>query len=147
MKEYETYSPEETFALGKQLGAQAESGGIYCLDGDLGVGKTVFTQGFARGLGISEPVCSPTFTIVQEYDGGRLKLNHFDVYRIADPEELEEIGYEEYFFGNGVCLVEWAQLVPELIPEDAVHILIEKAPEKGFDYRRVRIGGKEEMRT
>lgn len=147
MKEYETYSPDETFALGRQLGEQAESGGIYCLDGDLGVGKTVFTQGFARGLGISEPVCSPTFTIVQEYDGGRLKLNHFDVYRIADPEELEEIGYEEYFFGDGVCLVEWAQLVPELIPEDAVHILIEKAPEKGFDYRRVRIGGKGEMRT
>lgn len=140
-KEYETFSSAETFALGKELGESARAGEIYCLDGDLGTGKTVFTQGFACGLGIEEPVSSPTFTIVQEYEGGRLKLNHFDVYRIGSPEELEEIGYEEYFYGDGVCLVEWAQQIPELIPEEAVHIVIEKDLDRGFDYRRICIEG------
>ena len=135
----ETYSPEETFSLGEELGKSAEPGMIFCLDGDLGVGKTVFTQGFAKGLGIEEPVNSPTFTIVQVYEEGRMPLYHFDVYRIAEPEEMDEIGYEDYFFGDGVCLIEWASLVEELIPETAEWITIEKEPEKGFDYRKITI--------
>lgn len=139
MKVIETYSPQETFEAGKMLGEQAQAGGVYCLNGDLGVGKTVFTQGFAKGLGIKEPVNSPTFTIVQEYEEGRLPLYHFDVYRIGDVEEMDEIGYEDYFFGSGVCLIEWASLIEELIPECAVRITIEKNPEKGFDYRKITV--------
>lgn len=135
----ETYSSEETFRLGESFGKQAVPGQIYTLKGDLGTGKTVFTQGFASGLGIREPVSSPTFTIVQVYEEGRLPFYHFDVYRIADPEEMDEIGYEDYFFGEGVCLIEWAELIGELIPEDAVHVTIEKNLEKGFDYRKIEI--------
>ena len=124
----ETYGPEETKELGEKIGRQARPGQIYTLTGDLGVGKTVFTQGLARGLGIKEPVSSPTFTIVQIYEEGRLPLYHFDVYRIGDVEEMEEIGYDDYFFGNGVCLIEWAELIQELIPEQAIRIRIEKDP-------------------
>ena len=141
----ETNSPEETFELGKRLGEQAKPGWIFTLVGDLGVGKTVFTQGLARGLGIEEPVSSPTFTIVQEYDTGRLPFYHFDVYRIGDIEEMEEIGYDDCFFGGGVCLVEWADLIEELIPEHAFHVTIEKELEKGFDYRKITIEGREEL--
>lgn len=136
---WEANRPEETFDLGKRLGEAAKPGDIYCLDGDLGVGKTVFTQGFAAGLAITEPVNSPTFTIVQVYEEGRLPLYHFDVYRIGDPEEMDEIGYEDYFFGNGVSLIEWASLIDELIPENAARILIEKDVERGFDYRRITV--------
>jgi len=135
---YDTNSAEETFALGKQLGEQAKKGDIFCLSGNLGVGKTVFTKGFAVGLGITEPVNSPTFTIVQEYNG-RIPFYHFDVYRIEEPEEMDEIGYEEYFFGEGACMIEWAELIEELIPKEAVHILIEKDLAKGLDYRRVTV--------
>ena len=137
----ETNSPQETFSAGRQLGEKAFPGQVITLTGDLGVGKTVFTQGLAKGLGIEEPVNSPTFTIVQVYDEGRLPLYHFDVYRIGDIEEMEEIGYEDYFYGEGICLVEWANLIEELIPEDAVHVTIEKDLEKGFDYRRITITG------
>ncbi len=136
----ETFSPEETFALAKKLGRQAKAGGIYTLTGDLGVGKTVFAQGFAAGLGITESVNSPTFTIVQVYEEGCLPFYHFDVYRIGDVEEMEEIGYEDYFYGQGVCLIEWAERVRELIPAEAVPITIEKNLEKGFDYRRITVG-------
>ena len=136
---YETMSPEETFELGKKIGLEAKAGEIICLDGDLGVGKTVFTQGFAKGLGIDEAVNSPTFTIIQEYDEGRLPLYHFDVYRIGDPEEMYEIGYEDYFYGQGVCLIEWAKLIEELIPDEAKIVLIEKDLEKGLDYRRITV--------
>jgi len=139
MSVYESFSPEDTFALGRKLGEEAMAGSIYCLNGDLGVGKTVFTQGFAAGLGITEPVCSPTFTILQVYDEARIPLYHFDVYRISDPEEMEEIGYEDYFFGDGVCLIEWSELISELIPEDAHSVVIEKDLEKGFDYRRISV--------
>ena len=139
----ETNSPEETFALGQELGEQAKAGQIYTLNGDLGVGKTVFTQGIARGLGITEAVSSPTFTIVQVYEEGRLPFYHFDVYRIGDIEEMEEIGYDDYFFGNGVCMIEWAELIEELIPENSIHVTIEKDLEKGFDYRRITITGLE----
>lgn len=137
----ETNRPEDTFALGRKVGEQAGAGQVYTLVGDLGVGKTVFTQGVARGLGITEPISSPTFTIIQEYEEGRLPFYHFDVYRIGDIEEMEEIGYEDYFYGEGICLVEWANLIEELIPEDAVHVTIEKDLEKGFDYRRITITG------
>ncbi len=136
---YDTYKPQETFELGREMGETARQGQIFCLDGDLGAGKTVFTQGFAVGLGIEEPVNSPTFTIVQQYDGGRLPLYHFDVYRIGDISEMEEIGYEDCFYGEGVCLIEWSNLIEELLPEDVVHIKILKDLEKGFDYRRIEI--------
>ena len=142
MKEYkviETHSPEETFAIGKSLGEQAVPGQVICLDGDLGVGKTVFTQGFAQGLEIDGPVNSPTFTIVQVYEEGRLPLYHFDVYRIGDVEEMDEIGYEEYFYGEGVALIEWSTLIEEIIPETAIHVTIEKDVEQGFDYRRITV--------
>ena len=135
----ETFSYEETFALGETIGQKVAPKSVICLDGDLGVGKTVFTQGFAKGLGIAEAVNSPTFTIVQQYDCGRLPLYHFDVYRIGDIEEMEEIGYEDCFYGDGVSLVEWAKLIKEIIPEDAIWITIEKDLEKGFDYRKITI--------
>ena len=133
----ESNSYEETFQFGKKLGEQAEIGQIYCLTGELGVGKTVFTQGFAAGLGITEPVSSPTFTIVQQYDEGRLPFYHFDVYRIGDVSEMDEIGYEEMFFGGGVCLIEWGRMIEEILPENTIHITIEKCLDKGFDYRKI----------
>ena len=135
----ESFSPEDTFRVGEQLAKDARPGDIYTLDGDLGVGKTIFTKGMAKGLGIEEPVTSPTFTILQDYESGRLPLHHFDVYRIGDPEEMDEIGYEDYFYGQGICLIEWAGLIEELIPKEAVRICIEKDLEKGLDYRRIRI--------
>jgi tRNA threonylcarbamoyladenosine biosynthesis protein TsaE len=137
--EIETYSAEETFALGEKIGREAKPGQIYTLIGDLGVGKTVFTQGVAKGLGIAEPVSSPTFTIVQIYDEGRMPFYHFDVYRIGDVEEMDEIGYEDCFYGEGLCLIEWANLIEEILPEHYVQITIEKDLEKGFDYRRITI--------
>ena len=135
----ETWSPKETYALGEKIGREALPGQVYTLNGDLGVGKTVFTQGVAAGLGIQEPVNSPTFTIVQVYEEGRMPFYHFDVYRIGDVEEMEEIGYQDYFYGEGLCMIEWAQLIEEIIPENARHITIEKDLDKGFDYRRIRI--------
>ena len=135
----ESRSAADTFAYGKALGKKATPGEVYTLTGDLGVGKTVFTQGFAAGLGITEPVSSPSFTILQSYEEGRLPLYHFDVYRIGDVEEMEEIGYEDCFYGEGVCLIEWADLVREILPEDCIRITIEKDLSKGFDYRRISI--------
>lgn len=136
---FETWTENETFALGKKLGEKAQAGQIFALLGDLGVGKTIFTKGVACGIGISEPVSSPTFTIVQIYEEGRLPFYHFDVYRIADPEEMDEIGYGDYFFGGGICLVEWANLIEELMPPETVWITIEKNLDKGFDYRRIEV--------
>ena len=138
---YETYSAEETYRLGQKFGERAQPGQIYTLTGDLGTGKTVFTQGFAAGMGIRESVNSPTFTILQEYEEGRLPFYHFDVYRIGDIEEMEEIGYEDCFYGEGVCLVEWADLIQELLPEETCRITIEKDMEKGMDYRRITVEG------
>ena len=137
----ETRSPEETDELGKKIGQQARPGQVYTLTGDLGVGKTVFTQGVAAGLGITEPVSSPTFTIVQIYEEGRLPFYHFDVYRIGDIEEMEEIGYDDYFFGEGICLIEWAELIEEILPKDRISITIEKNLAQGFDYRRITVEG------
>ncbi len=139
MKILESFSPQDTYAIGKSLAEQAAPGSVYCLNGDLGTGKTVFTQGFAAGLGITGPVNSPTFTILQVYEDGRLPLYHFDVYRIEDPEEMYEVGCEEYFTAGGVCLVEWAELIREMIPEEAVQITIEKDLTKGFEYRRITV--------
>ena len=134
---WESFSPEETFSIGEKLGCEAKPREVYTLIGDLGVGKTVFTQGVARGLGITEPVNSPTFTIVQIYEEGRLPFYHFDVYRIGDVEEMEEIGYQDCFYGEGICLIEWANLIEEILPEHYKEITIEKDLEKGFDYRRI----------
>ena len=134
---YETYSAEETSALGEQIGREAKPGSVYTLMGDLGVGKTVFTQGIAKGLGITEPICSPTFTIVQVYEEGRIPFYHFDVYRIGDIEEMDEIGYEDYFYGNGLVMIEWANLIEEILPPVRTEIIIEKDMEKGFDYRKI----------
>lgn len=136
-------SPEDTFALGKQIGESVVPGSVLTLVGDLGVGKTVFTQGLAGGLGILDAVNSPTFTIVQIYEEGRIPLYHFDVYRIGDISEMDEIGYEDYFYGDGVCLIEWANLIEELLPEQYVEIRIEKNLEKGFDYREITVTQKE----
>ena len=135
----ETHDPEETFKVGRKIGMNAKPGQIYTLTGDLGVGKTVFTQGVAAGLGITEPVNSPTFTIIQEYEDGRLPFYHFDVYRIGDLEEMEEIGYDDYFFGQGICLIEWAELIEEILPEKRIEVTIEKDLEKGFEYRKITI--------
>ena len=135
----ESFSMEDTFELGRQFGAAAKEGAVFCLSGDLGTGKTVFTQGFAAGMEIDEPVNSPTFTIVQEYDSGRLPLYHFDVYRIGDVEEMDEIGYEDCIYGQGVCLIEWANLIEEILPEEYLQITIEKDSEKGFDYSRITL--------
>ena len=135
----ETRSPEETCRLGQQLGEKALPGQVYALTGDLGVGKTLFTQGFAKGLGVQEAVNSPTFTIVQVYEDGRIPFYHFDVYRIGDPEEMDEIGFDEYIMGEGVCLIEWAELISEILPEERMDIRIEKDLQKGVDYRKITV--------
>lgn len=135
---YEVYNEEETKKIGYDLGLNAKAGDIFCLKGDLGVGKTVFTKGFAEGLAINDHITSPTFTIVNEYTG-RLPFYHFDVYRIGDPDEMYDIGYEEYFFGDGVCLVEWAELIEELIPQNAIWITIEKDLQKSLSYRKIEV--------
>ena len=136
---WDSLSPEDTFAIGEKIGREAQPGEVYTLIGDLGVGKTVFTQGVAHGLGIQEHVNSPTFTIVQVYDDGRLPFYHFDVYRIGDVEEMEEIGYQDCFYGEGICLIEWANLIEEILPDSYKQITIEKDLEKGFDYRRITL--------
>lgn len=136
---YESNRPEDTFAIGEKLGRAAASGQLFTLTGDLGVGKTVLTQGIAKGLDIEEAVNSPTFTILQVYESGRIPLYHLDVYRIGDISEMDEIGYEDFFYGQGLCIIEWAELVEELLPEKRTEILMEKDLEKGFDYRRITV--------
>ena len=137
----DSFCAKDTYELGEKIGQMAKPGMVISLTGDLGVGKTVFTQGLAKGLGIEEPVNSPTFTIVQVYEEGRLPLYHFDVYRIGDIEEMDEIGYEDYFYGEGVCLIEWADLIREILPEQMRRVTIEKNLEKGFDYRKITLEG------
>ena len=136
---FESFSEKDTFELGIKIGKESNSGDVYTLIGDLGVGKTAFTKGVAKGLGILEPISSPTFTIVQVYDEGRLPFYHFDVYRIGDVEEMDEIGYEDYFYGEGVTFIEWANLIEEILPSKYRQITIEKDLEKGFDYRKITI--------
>ena len=135
----ETNSDKETLEFGRKLGLEAVPGSIYCLDGDLGTGKTVIAKGIALGLGINEPVSSPTFTVIKEYREGRLPFYHFDVYRIEDPVEMEEIGYEDYFFGDGVTVVEWSDMIKEIIPENAIKIRLKKDISKGFEYRLIEV--------
>ena len=136
---YESMSDRDTHDLGYKLGTCARPGDVYSLDGDLGTGKTVFTAGFAQGLAIRTPVCSPTFTILQVHEEGRIPLYHFDVYRIGDPQEMEEIGFDDYAFGQGVCLIEWGNRIEEMLPPNTVHITIKKDLERGFDYRIIQI--------
>ena len=135
----DSYREEDTFEIGRELGEKAKPGQVICLFGDLGAGKTVFTKGFAKGLGIDDHINSPTFTILQVYDEGRIPLYHFDVYRITDVEEMYEIGYEDYFYGNGVCLIEWANIIEEILPTERITIHIEKDLDKGFDYRKITV--------
>ena len=136
---YESLCPEDTGKIGEKLAQKAIPGQVYCLYGDLGVGKTVFTQGFAKGLEIDDAINSPTFTILQTYEDGKMPFYHFDVYRIGDPEEMDEIGLDDYIYGDGVCLIEWANLIRDLLPEKVIAIHIEKNLEKGFDYRKITI--------
>ncbi len=136
---FESTSSQMTFDFAKKIGEKLKSGDVLCLDGDLGVGKTVFTKGVAAGLGIKDDVSSPTFTLIQEYYGGRLPLYHFDVYRIDGLWDMDDLGYEEYFYGEGVCLVEWGSMIKELFPENTIYVRIEKDLEKGFDYRKITV--------
>ena len=136
---FESQTEKDTYELGVKTGMEAKPGDVYCLSGDLGTGKTVFTSGLAKGLGVETPICSPTFTILQTYEEGRLPLYHFDVYRIADPDEMFEIGFDEYAFGNGVCIIEWGEMIKEILPEHTTYITIEKDLDKGFDYRKITI--------
>lgn len=142
---YESWSAKDTLQLGSRLGKLCKAGDIILLNGDLGVGKTVFSKGLGKGLGIMEPISSPTFTILQVYEEGRIPLYHFDVYRISDLEEMEEIGYEDYFYGGGVCLIEWAEQIREILPDRTVEITIAKNLERGFDYREIVIEGMERI--
>jgi tRNA threonylcarbamoyladenosine biosynthesis protein TsaE len=135
----ESMCAQDTFEFGRMLGKKLTPGSVVCLSGDLGTGKTIFSKGLAKGLGIEEPVVSPTFTIVQEYTTGSLPLYHFDTYRIADPEEMYEIGFDDYLYGNGICLIEWPEMVQELLPPKRLELKIEKNPEKGFDYRMITL--------
>ena len=141
MKNYESFSENDTFGIAKNIAKELKKGSIVCLDGDLGVGKTIFAKGFAKGLGIEDDITSPTFTLVQSYESLDNVLHHFDVYRISDESEMDEIGYEEYFFSDAICLIEWSSLIPDLIPENAIRISIEKDMKKGFDYRNINIEG------
>lgn len=136
---FESFNEQDTYKLGFEVGESAQAGDIFCMDGDLGVGKTVFTAGLAKGLEIDTPICSPTFTILQTYEEGRLPLYHFDVYRIEDVDEMEEIGFDEYAFGDGVCIIEWGKQIEEILPENTKYITIEKNLDKGFDYRKITI--------
>lgn len=135
----ESYSPEDTLELGTRLAREAKPGQVFTLIGDLGVGKTVLTQGIAKGLEIDEPICSPTFTIVQEYHSGRMPFYHFDVYRIGDVEEMDEVGFEDYVYGDGLTMIEWANLIEEILPKEYTRITIEKDLERGFDYRKITV--------
>lgn len=136
---FESFCEKDTFELGVKIGKEAKSGDVYTLIGDLGVGKTALTKGVAVGLEITEPISSPTFTIVQVYDEGRIPFYHFDVYRIGNVEEMDEIGYEDYFYGEGLTFIEWANLIEEILPSNYRQITIEKDLEKGFDYRKITI--------
>ena len=144
---FETHSAAETFALGRRMGAAARPGDVISLTGDLGAGKTVFSKGFAEGIGVGEPVTSPTFTILQVYETGRIPLYHFDVYRIGEPDEMDEIGFEDYLYGDGVCLIEWAGRIAELLPPETIRVVILHTPEKGGDARSIEILGLPEDRV
>ena len=137
----ETYSAKETFDFGEKLALNAKSGDVFTLEGDLGCGKTVFSQGFAKGLDVKDNICSPTFTIIQEYYSGRLPFYHFDVYRISDVEEMDEVGFDDYVYGDGVCLIEWANIIEEILPKNRIEVVIEKDLENGFDYRKITVTG------
>ena len=136
---FESYGEEDTFAFARKLAEEAEAGDVFALIGGLGAGKTAFAKGFAEGLGITEPVVSPTFTIVQIYESGRMPLYHFDVYRLGDVSEMDEIGYEDCFYGEGVSLVEWADLVESVLPEEATVVTIEKDMTEGAGYRKITV--------
>lgn len=136
---FEIYDVNDTTQLGIKLGKLLNAGDIICLTGDLGTGKTHITKGIAKGLGIDDSITSPTFTIVNEYDTGRLKLNHFDVYRVSDPDEIYAIGFDDYIFSDAVSIIEWANYIEEILPKDLLHIYIEKDLSEGENYRKITI--------
>ena len=132
-------SVEQTTAIGLELGKLLKSGDIVCLTGDLGTGKTHITKGIAKGLGIDDHITSPTFTIVNEYDSGRLKFYHFDVYRVSDPDEIYAIGFDDYIFSDGVSVIEWANYIEDILPNEYLHIHIEKNLNKGENFRSITL--------
>ncbi len=138
-KTFESVTEKATFDYAKRMGEEAKAGDVIALTGEMGAGKTVFAKGFAKGLGIEEIVSSPTFTLVQIYDDGRLPLYHFDVYRIADVSEMDETGFEDYISGEGVTLVEWADMIGDIMPENTKWVRIYKDPDVEPDYRRLVI--------
>ena len=139
MKCIRTYSAEETVQTGRALGKILQRGDVVCLAGDLGAGKTAFTGGIASAMGIQGYVTSPTFTIVNEYRGSSIPLYHFDVYRISDPEEMFEIGFEEYVDGDGVVVIEWAELIKDILPGEHIWVEIRKDRKKGDNSRVIDI--------
>ena len=141
---HRSFTAEQTYNFGYEMAKDARQGDVVALIGDLGVGKTVFAKGFAEGIGVKEPVASPTFMIVCEYEQGRLALYHFDVYRIEDIEELYEIGFEEYLYGDGVCLIEWADRVISELPQETVVVEIRKVPGEDTQRREIAVCRKEE---
>ncbi len=141
---YISNSADETRQIAAEITKKLKSGSVICMYGDLGAGKTAFVQGMAQALGINEPVTSPTFTIVNEYYG-TLPLYHFDVYRIVSSDEMYEIGFDEYINGNGICVIEWAELIEDILPEDSICITIRKNIEKGEDYREIIVKGCKEL--
>lgn len=132
-----TKNVEETMIIGERMGKSVEKGTTVCLTGDLGTGKTHFAKGFAKGMGIDENITSPTFTIVNEYHEGRLPFYHFDVYRVNDLDEILDIGFDEYIYGQGVTLIEWADMIEAILPEDFIHVKIEKTDHP--DERKITI--------
>jgi len=136
---FEVYSASQTFELGVEFSKSAPGGTVIALIGDLGVGKTVFTKGIAKGLGINENVSSPTFTILESYYSGKMPLHHFDVYRIGDAEEMDEIGFDDCVYSDGITIIEWAQIIEELLPKGTVIVDISKDLSKGIDYRKIII--------
>ena len=136
---YDSYSQVDTERVGYLHGLKAKAGDVFCLIGDLGTGKTAFARGFARGVDITDDITSPTFAIVNQYTSGRLVMHHFDVYRIRDISEMEDTGYEDCFFGAGVCLVEWADIIRPVWPQNRIIVRLERLVANGEDYRRITV--------
>ncbi len=138
MKEFKTFSAEETVNLGSKLGKILDRGDVVCITGELGTGKTAFTGGIAKALGIKGYITSPTFTIVNEYKS-TIPLFHFDVYRISEPEEMIEIGFDEYLDSGGIVVIEWAELIKDILPANHIWVDISKDTKEDMNARNIKI--------